>query len=74
MGKRKSWQELTSNQRAAIVVLGAAEVALTTWAAWDLFNRPAAQVRGSKVLWAPLLFVQPVGPISYLALGRRHDQ
>ena len=71
MAKRKSWQELSASQRAAVVALGAAEVALTAWAAWDLLHRPANEVRGSKLLWAPALLVQPVGPVGYLLLGRR---
>jgi len=37
----------------------------------DLVRRPRAQVRGPKALWMMGLFVQPVGPVAYLALGRR---
>ena len=49
----------------------AVEVVLTTTALVDLARRPAAQVRGPKAAWALASFVQPVGPIAYLALGRR---
>ena len=37
----------------------------------DLARRPKALVRGSKRRWALVCFVQPVGPIAYLAFGRR---
>ena len=53
------------------MVATAAEVALTTVALVDLARRPAGQVRGRKALWVLACFVQPVGPIAYLAGGRR---
>lgn len=68
---RKRWSELSAGQRAAIVAGGAVELVLTTVALVDLARRPASQVRGAKVLWAASCFVQPVGPMAYLALGRR---
>ncbi len=71
MQQRKRWSEMSGGQRAAIVAGAAVEVALTTVALVDLARRPAAQVRGSKALWALGCFVQPVGPVAYLALGRR---
>lgn len=69
--KRKRWSELTSGQRAAVLVAAAVEVVLTTTALVDLARRPSAEVRGSKPLWVLGCFVQPVGPIAYLAFGRR---
>jgi len=47
------------------------EIVLTAVAAVDLARRPVQQVRGPKVAWWPLLFVQPVGPVLYLWWGRR---
>ena len=49
----------------------AVEVVLTTVALVDLARRPAAQVRGNKALWALGCFIQPVGPVAYLTVGRR---
>lgn len=72
MSTHKRWQDLTPAQRGAIVVLAAAELAATTAAAVDLARREPAQVRGSKWLWAPVLIVQPVGPLAYFAFGRVH--
>lgn len=68
---KKSWADMTPTQKRLVVVTGIAEVALTTWCAKDLKQRPAAAVRGPKVLWGPLLSVQPVGPLAYLLVGRR---
>ena len=68
---RRSWHDLSRSQQRLTVLAGAAEVVLTTIAARDLAGRPAAQVRGPKALWVPLLAVQPVGPVAYLLVGRR---
>ena len=58
-------------QRTVVVAAGVAEVALTTWCARDLKDRPKELVRGPKLLWGPALSVQPFGPIAYLVWGRR---
>jgi hypothetical protein len=71
MTTTKRWSDLTTAQRAAIVTAGAAELVLTAVALTDLTRRSKALVRGPKVLWALGCFVQPVGPIAYLAVGRR---
>jgi hypothetical protein len=73
MGKRrrKTWSDLSPRSRAAIVALGLAELVVTGVALRDLVRRPADLVRGPKELWAPILFVQPVGSPLYLLAGRR---
>jgi Phospholipase_D-nuclease N-terminal len=67
----KRWSDFSGGQRAAILVGSAIEVVLTTVALADLARRPRAQVRGPKPLWILGCIVQPVGPIAYLAFGRR---
>jgi hypothetical protein len=69
--QKKKWSELSSRQQTAILVLGSIEVALTATALADLMRRPSDQVRGDKRLWALGVFVQPFGPIAYLAWGAR---
>ncbi|MBN8883539.1 phospholipase D-like protein [Salana multivorans] len=65
------WEDLGRGKRRAIVVLGAVQVSLTAWAAYDLWHRPAEQVKGGhKLPWALSLAVNWVGPITYLAAGR----
>ncbi|BFU45600.1 PLDc N-terminal domain-containing protein [Krasilnikovia sp. MM14-A1004] len=68
---RKHWADLSYRQRTAVLVLASVEAVLTAAAAADLARRPRASVRGPKVLWWPVLFVQPVGPVAYLGWGRR---
>jgi hypothetical protein len=71
MTRKKRWEDLSSGQRAAVVLASTVEVVLTTVALVDLARRPSRQVRGTKLRWVLLCFVQPVGPIAYLTLGRR---
>jgi hypothetical protein len=71
MAEKKQWSDLTPTQQKAIIVVGAVEVVLTAVALVDLARRPRELVRGPKALWAVGTLVQPVGPIAYLALGRR---
>ena len=68
---RKRWSDLTGPQRRVAVALGCVELCLTVTCLVDLARRPAAQVRGPKALWALGVFVQPVGPLAYLAVGCR---
>jgi len=69
----RKWSDLSSRQKTLIVVGATVELALTGYALVDLSRRPGACVRGPKLLWAGVAFVQPVGPIAYLTLGRTGD-
>jgi hypothetical protein len=71
MADKKQWSDFSGGQRAIILVGSAIEVVLTTVALADLARRPRAQVRGPKSLWVLGCIAQPIGPIAYLALGRR---
>ncbi len=72
MTKRR-WSDLDPRAKAAIVVGSLVELVLTSVALRDLKRRPSSQVRGPKFLWRLLAFVQPVGPVAYLLLGRRRS-
>lgn len=71
MTDKRRWSDLSTAQQTVIVAAGVAELVMTTVALRDLSRRPKSQVRGSKPLWALACAVQPVGPLAYLALGRR---
>lgn len=68
---KKKWSDLTPRQKRAVYVSGAVETVLTVAALRDLANRPADEIRGSKASWALSFLVQPFGPITYFAAGRR---
>jgi hypothetical protein len=69
--QQRRWDEMSPRQKTVILTLASIEIALTATALVDLARRPAEGVRGPKVAWAIGCFVQPVGPIAYLTLGRR---
>ncbi len=69
--QKQSWSELSPQKRAAAIIVGLIELVLTTVALRDLKRRPREAVRGPKILWLLIAFVQPVGPVIYLIFGRR---
>jgi hypothetical protein len=70
-GRKKGWGELSPVGRAAVVVLGAVQLALQAATLWDLRRRSDQELRGSRRWWAAASFVNVVGPVAYLAFGRR---
>ncbi|MDO8731034.1 MAG: PLD nuclease N-terminal domain-containing protein [Actinomycetota bacterium] len=67
---KKKWADFTRTQQRVILAASAVELVLTSIALVDLASRRSSEVRGSKALWLLGVFVQPVGPIAYLSLGR----
>ena len=68
--KQKQWREMSNGQRVTVVVVGAAQIALTAAAFRDLIKRPADRVNGPKAAWGLALLVNWVGPLTYFAKGR----
>jgi hypothetical protein len=68
---RKRWTELTPAQRAGVVALGTMQVSLATRAWWQLARTPADRVNGPKPLWAAVIAVNIVGPLTWFRWGRR---
>ena len=68
---RKKWAELTSGQKAALVVLGSLQLSLAATAWRDLARRPERQVNGRKGVWAAVIAVNWIGPLAYFRWGRR---
>ncbi len=71
MSEKRTWRELSPLQQRAIIVAGAAEIILTSSAAFSLLHRSPEQVRGPRLAWAAALPIQPFGPIAYFAWGRK---
>jgi Phospholipase_D-nuclease N-terminal len=67
----KKWSELSSAQQTAVLVLGSIQLSLAATAWTDLARRPAAQLNGRKALWAAVIAVNWIGPLSYFRWGRR---
>lgn len=71
MMQRRQWRDLTPTQRTGALGLGAVEVVLFGAAQFDIWRRPAREVRGRKWMWAALAFINIFGPLAYFAFGRR---
>jgi hypothetical protein len=71
MQRNVSWKDLSPGRRVAMAILGCVQVALAV-AAWrDLAKRSAAQLNGSKRVWAAVIAINWIGPILYFTKGRK---
>ena len=70
---KTTWSDFSATQQRLVYVAAAAEVVLTATVLRDLARRPSGAVRGSRLAWAVGCVVQPVGPLAYLAFGRKRD-
>lgn len=70
MAQKKGWNDLSVVSRWRIVILGIIQLGLQFVALRDIVKRPATNVRGSKGAWAAASFINFLGPIAYLAVGR----
>jgi hypothetical protein len=68
---RKRWSDLTPRQQTALLVLGSIQLSLAATAWTDLARRPAGQVHGRKAVWAAVIAINWIGPLSYFRWGRR---
>ena len=64
------WSDLSARRRVGVVVVSAAQLALTAAAYRDLARRDADEVNGPKAAWALAILVNWVGPLTYFAKGR----
>ncbi len=65
------WQDMTNGQRAGILLAAVVQIALLAAALRDIRKRNAEELRGSKMMWRAISFVNFIGPITYFALGRK---
>lgn len=70
MGRRR-WGDLSTREKRGIGFVGLIQVGLLLFALQDWFRRPDGQIRGPKRRWFPVLFLNFIGPIAYLTIGRR---
>lgn len=62
---------LSPAARVGVWVLLALEVVLIAVAERDIQRRPAEEIRGPKPLWRLVATQNVIGPVAYLAIGRR---
>ncbi|MGY1633486.1 PLDc N-terminal domain-containing protein [Geodermatophilus sp. SYSU D01186] len=68
---QRRWRDLSGGQRAAVLALGAVQLALAVTAWRDLARRSPAEVAGRKGVWAAVIAVDWVGPLAWFRWGRR---
>ncbi|MEO7126262.1 MAG: hypothetical protein ABI382_06240 [Nakamurella sp.] len=68
---KKRWSDLSGPAQAVIMGAAALEAALLVAAQRDITRRPAAQIRGGKLLWRLASMVSFAGPIAYFTRGRK---
>ncbi|WP_353815230.1 PLD nuclease N-terminal domain-containing protein [Agromyces sp. SYSU T00266] len=73
MAKAKQWSDLSRGQQARGVIGAVIQLALASAAWTDLARRDARDVNGRKWVWAIVIAVNYLGPISYFLFGRRVD-
>lgn len=73
MSRNKKWRDLTTTEKAPLVLRGIVQFALLVAALADIYRRPAEGIRGSKWLWSAVAFVNfmGIGPIAYFLFGRK---
>jgi hypothetical protein len=64
------FKKLSPFRRALVVLLGSLGFALITVAERDIQRRPAAEMRGPKLIWR-LISLNMLGAVGYLLWGRR---
>ena len=67
----KKWSDLSVTQQVTVLGLGSLQLLLAVDAWVDLARRPADAINGRNAVWAALIAVNWVGPLSYVRWGRR---
>jgi hypothetical protein len=67
----QQWSDLSPGRQTGMLIAASVHLALAATAWTDLAHRPAALIRGPKALWAVLIAVNFIGPLSYFVVGRR---
>ena len=71
MTQRKKWSQLTTGQRIAGTFAAVLQLGLLVAALWDIWHRPADEIKGDRRVWTAVSFVNFVGPIAYFLFGRK---
>jgi hypothetical protein len=68
------YQGLSPLGRLGLWVLVAVEAVLIVMTQRDIQSRPAADIRGPKLLWRVIATQNVIGPALYFAIGRRSSE
>jgi hypothetical protein len=76
MARNKNWRDLSTREKAPLVLRRIVQFALLAAALVDMHRRPAEEINGSKWLWSAVALVNfmGIGPIVYFLLGRKRAE
>jgi hypothetical protein len=66
-------RQLSGGAQVGVTILGILQAAFAFLAAWDLWHRHDEDVKGSKWMWVPALFINWLGPGAYFLFGIKHE-
>jgi hypothetical protein len=70
MANGNRFQDRPPRQKAALIVVGVLSLAVVAFTERDIHSRPAARIRGPKLLWR-IFATNALGSLAYLGFGRR---
>jgi len=71
MTQQKKWSDFTTGQQKEIQLGAVLQITLLVAALWDMWHRPADEIRGDRRRWTVISFLNFVGPIAYFLFGRK---
>lgn len=76
MSRNKKWRDLTTTEKAPLVLRGIVQFALLAAALVDIHRRPAEEINGSKGVWSAVALVNfmGIGPLVYFLFGRKRAE
>ncbi|HEX5700460.1 MAG TPA: PLD nuclease N-terminal domain-containing protein [Rubrobacter sp.] len=76
MSRNKKWRDLTTTEKAPLVLRGIVQFALLAAALVDIHRRPAEEINGSKWVWSAVALVNFIvfGPLAYFRFGRKRAE
>lgn len=76
MSRNKKWRDLTTTEKAPLVLRGIVQFALLAAALVDIHRRPAEEINGSKWVWSAVALVNfmVIGPLAYFLFGRKRAE
>ncbi len=67
-----SWKDFNSAQKKGIISLAAVQILLLATALIDIAMRPAHEIKGKKLWWVMVSFIDFLGPMAYFIYGRKN--
>ncbi|HON10653.1 MAG TPA: PLD nuclease N-terminal domain-containing protein [Chitinispirillaceae bacterium] len=74
MKRKKHWHDFSLMQKKGIIFLTILQVILLASALIDIARRPSSEIKGRKLKWVLISFIDFAGPVSYFLFGRKSPE